>query len=396
MLTKRISNLAPSKTMQVTAKSKNMKAQGIKVLDYSVGEPDFQTPENICEAAKAAIDAGYTKYTLVNGITPLREAISEKLWKDNKVRYTPDQICVGTGAKQPLFNAVFSVCEEGDEVIIPTPAWVSYEEIVKLAGATPVYVECYKKDDFELNMEGVKKAVTPRTKAIIINTPNNPTGAVYSEETLRELAALAVEHNFYIIVDEIYEKLIFGDKKHFSVASISDEVWNRCILINGFSKSYAMTGWRIGYVAANDEIIKAVKGVQSHMTSAGNTISQYAALEALKGSQEFIKEMHKEFEERRDYLVKRINETPYLSCNNVSGAFYVMIDISQVIGKKCGDTVITDSMVLADLLLTKAHLALVSGAAFHAEGYLRMCYAVSRKELEEGMDCMKKFMEELD
>lgn len=395
MLTKRICNLAPSKTMQVTAKSKKLKAQGISIIDYSVGEPDFITPENICEAAKRAIDAGYTKYTLVNGILPLREAISEKLKKDNHCHYTAEQICVGTGAKQPLFNAVFAICEEGDEVIIPTPAWVSYEEIVKLSGAKPVFVPCKKSQDFELNIEGIQAAITNHTKAIIINTPNNPTGAVYSEQKLRQLAQMALQYGFYIIVDEIYEKLIYNGRKHFSIASISEEVKEKCIVINGFSKSYAMTGWRIGYAAANDEIIAAMKGIQSHQTSCCNAIAQYAALEAYAGTQEFIPQMHKEFENRRNYLVERIGELPYISCSSSDGAFYIMIDVSEVFGKSYHGTVITDSYILADLLLTQAHIALVPGAAFHAEGYLRICYAVSMEEIKEGINRMEQFLKQI-
>lgn len=395
MLTKRISNLAPSKTMQVTAKSKKLKAMGESIIDYSVGEPDFQTPENIRQAVKEAIDRGFTKYTLVNGIPELREAISRKLSEENHIEYKPEQICVGTGAKQPLFNAVFAVCEEGDEVIIPTPCWVSYEEIVKLSGAAPVYVECKKEDGFELDIEAIKRTINKKTKAIIINTPNNPTGAVYSEDKLRQLAELALKYQFYIITDEIYEKLIYGKHRHFSIASISDEVKNQCILINGFSKSYAMTGLRIGYVAANDEIIAAIKGIQSHQTSSCNTISQYAALEAYTGPQDFIAHMHKEFENRRDYLAERINSMPHISCSISAGAFYIMIDISDVLGRTFRGTVISDSMVLSDLLITYAHVALVPGAAFHADNYLRICYAVSMDEICEGMNRLQKFLEEI-
>ena len=334
MLTKRISNLAPSKTMYFTAKAKELKKQGISVMDFSVGEPDFGTPENICQAAKDAIDAGHTKYTAVNGILELREAIAEKLQKENGVTYSPDQICAGTGAKQPLFNAVFAICEAGDEVIIPTPGWVSYEEMVKLAGATPVFVECREEDDFELDLQAIEKVVSRNTKAIIINTPNNPTGAVYKKETLQKLGELAVKYGFYIIADEVYEKLIYGEAVHVSAASISEEIKNKTILINGFSKSYAMTGWRIGYVAANEEVIAAVKGIQSHTTSSGNSITQYAATEAYKGSQESVEKMREAFLERREYLVKRINEMPYVSCNSAPGAFYLMLNISRVKGMK--------------------------------------------------------------
>lgn len=395
MLTKRVENMAPSKTMQVTAKSKQLKSQGFSVMDFSVGEPDFGTPANICEAAKKAIDAGHTKYTLVNGITELREAICKKLLTENGIFYTPDQICVGTGAKQPLFNAVFAVCEAGDEVIIPTPSWVSYEEMVKLAGAEPVYVECKKEDNFNLDIKAISETVSDRTKAIIINTPNNPTGAVYPKDTLEELAELAVRHNFYIIVDEVYEKLVYEGHTHFSIASLSEEVKDKCIVINGLSKSYAMTGWRIGYVAANNEIIKAIKGIQSHTTSASNSITQYAALEAYTGDQSFLKEMHAEFVKRRDYLIERINSLPYISCNPVYGAFYIMMDISELFGKRYDNTIISSSIEFADLLLTHEYVALVPGDAFHADSYMRMCYAVSMDCIKEGMDRIERFLKNI-
>lgn len=396
MLTKRIENMAPSKTMQVTAKSKMLKKQGYQVMDFSVGEPDFATPENICNAAKKAIDDGHTKYTLVNGITELRQAICDKLLQENHISYTPDQICVGTGAKQPLFNAVFAVCEAGDEVIIPTPAWVSYEEMVKLAGATPVFVPCREEDDFELDTEAIAKAVTCRTKAIIINTPNNPTGAVYQKKTLQALAELAVKNDFYIITDEVYEKLVYGENKHFSIAALSDEVKNHCIVINGFSKTYAMTGWRIGYAAANDEVIRAMKGIQSHTTSASNSITQYAALEAYKGNQDFLKIMHAEFVKRRDYLIGRIQKMPYVSCSSVRGAFYIMMNVNSVYGKKYKGRKIESSLDFADVLLTEEYVALVPGDAFHADAYMRICYAVSMECIKEGMDRIENFLNELE
>lgn len=395
MLTKRVKGMSPSKTMQITAKSKQLKSQGFSVMDFSVGEPDFGTPSHICEAAKRAIDAGHTKYTLVNGIPELREVICKKLFTENHIFYTPDQICVGTGAKQPLFNAVFAICEEGDEVIIPTPSWVSYEEMVKLAGATPVYVSCKKKDNFELDIPEITSAISDKTKAIIINTPNNPTGAVYEKETLKKLAELALKYDFYIIVDEVYEKLVYEGHEHFSIASLSEEVKDKCILINGLSKSYAMTGWRIGYVAANNEIIKAIKGIQSHTTSASNSITQYAALEAYTGNQDFLKEMHEEFVKRRDYLMKRIDNIPYLSCNPVYGAFYIMMDISETFGKHYDNVSIHSSIEFADLLLTHEYVALVPGEAFHADNYMRMCYAVSMDCIQEGMDRIERFLKAL-
>lgn len=395
-MTKRIQNLAPSKTMAVTAKSKELKAQGIRIYDYSVGEPDFVTPENIREAAKRALDEGHTKYTLVNGILELREAIAKKLWEDNGLVYSPENIVVGTGAKQPLFEAVFTVCEEGDEVLIPVPAWVSYEEIVKLSGAEPVFVQTDVEHGFALDIDAIEKAITEKTKAIILNTPNNPTGAVYSEESLRKLAGLALKHHFYIIVDEIYEKLIYNEEKHFSVASISKEVQDICLVLNGFSKAYAMTGWRVGYVAANTEIIKGIKSLQSHMTSASNSIAQYAALEALNGSQKFISDMRKAFTERRQFILDRVKSIPFTRTNVVGGAFYMMLDITEAIGKKYHGIEITNSMQLAEMLLTQKHVAFVSGAAFHAEGFLRMCYAVSMEEISGGLDAFAEFMNELE
>lgn len=395
MLTKRINNLAPSKTMYFTAKAKELKKRGVSVMDFSVGEPDFRTPENICLAAKAAIDAGYTRYTAVNGIPELREAIAEKLQKENNVIYSPDLICAGTGAKQPLFNAVFAICEPGDEVIIPIPGWVSYEEMVKLAGAQPIFVECPAEDDFELDLQAIEKAVHENTKAIIINTPNNPTGAVYRKETLQKLGELAVKYNFYIIADEVYEKLIYGEAEHVSIASLSEEIKNKTVLINGFSKSYAMTGWRIGYVAANEEVIAAVKGIQSHTTSSGNSITQYAATEAYRGSQESVKRMREAFLERREYLVKRINEMPYVRCNSAPGAFYLMLDISKVKGMKYEGMLIDSSRTLAELLLTEAHIAMIAGEAFHADNYMRICYAASMEDLQEGMRRLEVFLKKV-
>lgn len=395
MLTKRINNLSASKTMSFTAKARELKEQGISVMDFSVGEPDFNTPENICNAAKEAIDAGHTRYTAVNGIKELREAIADKLQRENQVSYSPEQICVGTGAKQPLFNAVFAICEAGDEVIIPTPGWVSYEEMVKLSGAKPVFVECLEKDDFELNLEGIEKAINKNTKAIIINTPNNPTGAVYKKETLEKLGELAVKNDFYVITDEVYEKLVYGEKKHISIASCSEAIKEKCILINGFSKSYAMTGWRIGYVAADDEVITAIKGIQSHTTSSGNSITQYAGKEAYLGSQESVRLMHDEFLKRRDYLVERIAKMPYVSVRPAPGAFYLMLNIKELKGKRFENVRIDSSAVFADLLLTHAHIAFIAGEAFHADDYMRICYAASIEEIKEGMDRLEIFLKKV-
>lgn len=395
MLTKRIQNISPSMTLELTGKVADLKRQGIDVIAYNLGEPDFGTPENICNAAKAAIDAQKTKYTAVPGIAELREAICEKLQKDNHVTYAPNQICVGTGAKQPLVDAVLALCEEGDEVIVPTPCWVSYLEMVKLSGADPVLVRNREEDGFALNIEGIKKAITPKTKAIMINTPNNPTGAVYTEKDLRALAALACEHDFYIISDEVYEKLIYESKAHFCVASVSDEVKERCVIINGFSKAYSMTGWRIGYAAGNAALIKGMSSLQGHTTSNTCSIAQYAALEALRGPQESLEIMRKEFDKRRRFLVNRLNQMEGITCVNADGAFYLMPNVTAFYGRSYNGKVIADSFSLADFLLEEARIAVVPGGAFEAPDNLRISYSNSMESLITGMDRMEEALKKL-
>lgn len=396
MLTKRIQNIAPSMTLELTGRVAELRRQGVDVIAYNLGEPDFGTPENICNAAKAAIDAQKTKYTTVSGIAELREAICDKLLKDNHVKYSPNQICVGTGAKQPLVDAVLALCEEGDEVIVPTPCWVSYLEMVKLSGASPVLVKNREKDGFALNIEGIKKAITPKTKAIMINTPNNPTGAVYTEDALRELAALACEHDFYIISDEVYEKLIYEAKSHFCIASISDEVKDRCVIINGFSKAYSMTGWRIGYAAGNAKLIKGMTSLQGHTTSNTCSIAQYAALEALRGPQGSLEIMRKEFDKRRKFLVDRLNKMEGITCVNADGAFYLMPNVTAFFGRSYNGKTIRDSFDMADYLLEEARIAVVPGGAFEAPENLRISYSNSMECLVEGMNRMEAALKKLD
>lgn len=395
MISERVSMITASKTMAFTAKVKEMISEGIDVIDFSVGEPDFMTPDNIKDAGKKAIDDNHTKYTAVNGILELRKAIAEKLSVENRINYSEKQICVGTGAKQPLFNAVFAVCDEGSEVIIPTPSWVSYEEMVKLAGGVPVLVPCDEKRNFELDIEAIEKAVSDKTRAIIINSPNNPTGAVYSRDTLAKLGELAIKYHFYIISDEVYEKLAF-DGEFCSVASISGEIQEHCITINGFSKSYSMTGWRIGYVASNDEIINAIKKIQSHTTSAGNSITQYAALEAYMGDQKAVLQMTEAYKRRRDYILQRIEAMKYVKAGKAAGTFYVFLNISGLLGRKYKGECIDSSVRLANLLLSDAHIAVITGDAFHADDYVRICYAVSDEDICKGMDRFEKFLEEVE
>jgi len=395
-LSKRILNINPSATLELSNRVSELRAQGVDIISYNVGEPDFFTPENIREAGKRAIDEGKTTYTPVAGIPELRRMISEKLQNDNNITYSPQEICLGVGAKQPLLNAVLAVCDDGTEVIIPTPCWVSYIEMVKLAGATPVLVPCKEEDGFELDMAAIEAAVTERTSAVLINTPNNPTGAVYSEGTLRKLASLAVERDFVVIADEIYDKLIYNGKKHFSIASISPEVREHVVTINGFSKAYAMTGWRIGYSAAPLPITKGISAIMSHATSNICTISQYAGVEALTGPQESIENMRKEFDRRRVFLYERLNSIEGITCAQANGAFYLLPNVTSFFGKKTPDgRVLNDSFDVANFLLDDAHIAVVPGAAFEAPDNLRISYSNSLEALTIGMDRMEASLKKL-
>jgi aspartate aminotransferase len=395
-LSKRIRNITPSATMELTAKVADLRARGVEIISYNVGEPDFPTPKNIAEAAKAAIDANKTKYTVVPGILELRQAISKKLREENGLEYSPAEISVGVGAKQPLINAVLALCEEGDEVILPTPCWVSYEEMIKLAGGKPVLVPTREENGFALDLPAIEAAITPKTAAVLINTPNNPTGAVYSEESLRALASICVKHEIAIISDEVYEKLIYGNGKHFSIAASSPEAKHLTVTINGFSKAYAMTGWRVGYAAADAAIIKGMNALASHATSNICSIAQYAALEGLTGPQDSVEAMRQEFDRRRVFLTDRLNGMDGISCAPAEGAFYLMPNVSSFYGKKTPDgKVITDSFALADYLLEDAHIAVVPGAAFESPDNLRISYSNSLEALRQGMDQMEASLKKL-
>lgn len=395
-LSKRIKNITPSATLELTGKVAEMRRSGIEVIAFNVGEPDFGTPANIGEAAKAAIDANKTKYTAVPGILELREAIAKKLHDDNDLTYTPAEICVGVGAKQPLMNTMMVLCDEGDEVILPSPCWVSYVEMIKLAGGVPVIVPSREEDGFALDLDAIEKAVTDRTVAILINTPNNPTGAVYSEESLRALAALALRHDLTVISDEVYEKLIYGGEKHFSIASVSPEMREHTVTINGFSKAYAMTGWRVGYAAGPLPFIKGMTALMGHATSNTCSIAQYAALEAVTGPQESVEIMRREFDRRGWFLTERLNRMDGVSCVAAKGAFYLMPNVSSYYGKKTPDgRVIADSFALATYLLEDAHIAVVPGGAFEAPDNLRISYSNSMEALEKGMDWMEASLKKL-
>lgn len=385
-LSKRATLISPSPTLAITAKAKAMKSEGIDVVGFGAGEPDFDTPEYIKEEARKALKEGFTKYTPASGIESLKKAICKKLKEDNGLDYEPAQIIISCGAKHSLYNAIQIICEEGDEVILPSPYWVSYPEQIKLSGAKPVIVETNEEDEFKLCSEKFLKNITPRTKLLILNSPNNPTGAVYSREELLALAEIAVETNTYVISDEIYEKMTYDGVKHISIASLNPRIRGLTVVINGVSKAYSMTGWRIGYAAGDKEIIAAMSRLQSHSTSNPNSIAQRAALEAISGTQEPLKEMLMEFKSRRDYLVERLNSLKGFSCQKPQGAFYAFPSISGVLGKDFQGRKIENSSSLSELLLNEAKVAVVPGSAFGQDNHLRFSYATSMENIVKGLD----------
>ena len=387
-LASRLKKFGASATGVVHNKVNELREAGQTVLSLNVGEPDFDTPESARRAGIEAIRNGFTKYTSTNGTAELREAIAAKLKKDNGLSYSADEICVCTGAKQAIFSAVMALCDEGDEVLIPIPSWVSYSAMVTLAGAVPVLIP--SKADYSLDLEKIEAAVTPRTRAVIICSPNNPSGAVYSEESLRALAGLAVRYDFFIIADEIYEKLIYDGCRHFSIASVSPEVWERTVTVNGFSKAYAMTGWRLGYAAARKDIIKAMIKLQGQVTSCASSITQKAALGALQGSQDETEKMVGIFRERRDLVCSRLRKIPQVTFTEPHGAFYVLVDVSRYFGKSYGGKTLHSSPDMAEYLLDTAHVAVVPGDDFGAEGTIRIAYANSADVLAAALDAIDK------
>ena len=386
--------ISPSMTLAITAKAKKMKADGENVISFGAGEPDFNTPEHIRAAAIEAIESGKTGYTAAAGLPELKKAICDKLKNENQLDYAPENVVVSNGAKHSLYNTFQAICNPGDEVIISIPFWVSYPELVKLADAVPVLVETKEEEGFKYNLETLKAAITDKTKAILINSPNNPTGTVYTKEELRELAKIAEENDIYIISDEIYEKLIY-EGEHVSIATFGEKIKDLTIIINGMSKGYAMTGWRIGYAVARKEIAAIMTNVQSHATSNPNTIAQYASIAGLTGPQDSIDEMVKAFNARKDFMVDRVNEISHLSCRKPEGAFYVMINISEVIGKEYKNEKINGSMDMAAFLLENEKVAVIPGIAFGSDNYIRLSYATSMDNIKEGLDRIEKFALEL-
>lgn len=379
-----------SMTLAITAKAKQLKESGVNIVSFGAGEPDFNTPKYIRDCAIARIEKGGNGYTEASGLLDLKKAVCTKLLSDNQLTYKPNQIVISSGAKHSLFNALQAICNPGDEVIIPSPYWVSYYELTKMADAVPVLVEASAANLFKVTREQLESAVTANTKAILINSPNNPTGAVYTREELQAIGDFATKHDLYIISDEIYEKLIYGEK-HISIASLSDDLYARTIVVNGLSKAYAMTGWRIGYTASSVEIANIMSNVQSHATSNPNTIAQYAGIEALMGDQSAIEEMRVAFEERKAYMVKTIRQIPNVTCVEPKGAFYVMVDISYYKGKSIDGINVENSLDFAAVLIEKANIAVIPGIAFGVDDYIRLSYATSMANIEEGLKRLNDF-----
>lgn len=389
MLSERAKKIKPSPTLAIDSKAKAMKASGVDVISFGVGEPDFDTPDNIKEAAVRAMKEGFTKYTPVGGIDALKDAIIEKLRNDNDLSFKREEIIVSCGAKHSLYNIAQALYGPGDEVIIPSPYWVSYPDQVLLNDAAPVFVKTYEADSFMVRPEALEECITKKTKALILNSPSNPTGLTYDKKTLEKIAEAAVRHNFYVISDEIYEKLVYDGVRHISIASLGSEIKARTIVVNGLSKSHAMTGWRIGYAAGPSDIIKAMTNIQSQSTSNPNSIAQKAAVEALKGPQDFIGMMLAEFDGRRRYLVNELNTVEGMSCIMPTGAFYAFPNTSKIYGKRSGDRKISSSNDLAVYLLEEAKVALVHGEAFGDDNYIRLSYATSLEDIRRGVERIK-------
>jgi len=388
-------SISESLTLSIDAKAKKMLSEGYDVIGFGAGEPDFPTPDFIINAAKEALDQGMTKYTPSSGTLKLRQAICRKLERDNNVSYTPDEIIVSNGAKHALYNIFQALLNPGDEVIIPQPYWLSYPEMVKMADGIPVYVDTCEENNFKITPESLEKAVTSKTKAFVLNNPSNPNGCVYTRDELEKIAQLAVKYGFYIISDEIYEELVYDGMSHTSIASLNESIKRLTLTVNGMSKAFSMTGWRIGYTAGPKEVIKVMGNIQSHATSNPNSIAQYASAVALDAPKDCISSMVLEFDKRRRYMADRINSIPLLSCKLPKGAFYIMMNISQAIGKQYNNTKIEGSLSFADALLDSKKVTVVPGIAFGADNFVRLSYAVSMEKIQKGLDRIEEFMKEL-
>ena len=395
-IAKRAKQISPSLTLEITAKAKKMKSDGIPVVSFAAGEPDFNTPDYIIEAGHKALEMGLTKYTPAAGTAQLKTAICEKLKNDNALEYLPSQIVVSNGGKHSLFNAFMTILEPGDEVIIPAPYWLSYPEIVKMTGGVPVIVNTKPENNFKITAVELEKAITDKTKAFILNNPNNPTGAVYTRSELNALAAVIEKHEIFVVSDEIYEKLTY-ERRHHSIAAYSDILKERTIVINGLSKTYSMTGWRVGYAAANESIAAAMAGLQSHSTSNVNAVAQYASYVALSDKlhgDAFLEDMRATFDARRALMMLRLSRLG-LKYIEPKGAFYVMVSIKEFEGKKYEGQVIRSAYDLANIMLEHAQVAVIPCESFGAPDYIRLSYAASEKDIERGLDSIRSFFAQI-
>jgi len=379
-LSSRVKKVKPSPTLAITARARAMKAEGVDVISFAAGEPDFDTPEHVKEGAIRALKEGFTKYTPSSGIPELKEAICEKLERENGLSYTPQEVIVTCGGKQALYNLAMALFEEGDEVIIPAPYWVSYPAMVLLAGAEPVILETEESEGFRITPEALRSAITPRTKALILNTPSNPSGTAYTKDELEGIAEVALEHDLWIISDEVYEHIVFDGFKHLSIATLSPEIKERTIVVNALSKTYSMTGWRIGFAAGPGEVISAMDTIQSQSTSNPTSFAQRGALEALRGPQQCVREMREEYQRRRDLLYELILSIPGISCFKPKGAFYLFPNFGAYIGDR-----FKDDGELCTFLLEEAHVATVPGSEFGKPGYIRLSFSLSPESLREGV-----------
>ena len=394
-LSKKAQAVKPSSTLGITAKVKELKAEGVDVVGFGAGEPDFNTPENICDAAIAAIKEGFTKYTPASGTNELKKAVCKKFEEFNRLHYEPAQIVISNGGKHSLSNIFDAILNQGDEVIIPGPYWLSYPEMVKLSDGIPVIVYGTKENEYKVTADQIEQAVTAKTKALVLNSPNNPTGMIYTRDELQKIADLAVKYDFYVVSDEMYEYLIYGDEKHISIASLGEEIYKRTLTCSGLSKSYAMTGWRIGYVGAPLQIAKLMGAIQSHATSNPNSIAQKAAYEALTGQQETVVAMCEEFNKRRIYMFERLSKMPHIQIFEPRGAFYAFVDISELLEMSYKGNPVSDGQNLAQILLSDYHVAVVPCDDFGYPNHVRLSYAISQEQIEKGLDRIENFIIDL-
>ena len=394
-IAKRMASISPSLTLAISAKAKAMKEAGESVISFGVGEPDFNTPTPIIDAAKTALDAGHTKYTPSSGLLTLRKAICEKLERENGISYEPSQIIVSNGAKHSIFNVCYAILDEGDEVIIPAPYWLTYPEVVKVCGGVPKYLYGKKENKFKFSAEELRAAITPKTKMLIFNSPSNPTGAVYTEEEVRAIAAVCEEAGIFVLADEIYEKLCYNGVKPFSIAAVSERMKDLTITVNGVSKTYAMTGWRIGYLAAPKDVAKAIDSFQSHATSNACSIAQHATLAALASPAAEVQKMVDVFDARRKLILQLIDKIDGVEAVEPDGAFYVMLVVDNLYGKRYQGKTIEGSVAFADALLEAEKVAAIPGVSFGADDCLRLSYSLSEADIEEGIARIARFVKAL-